>query len=179
MELFETKKKSLLDSELSNNDSHKKKQKNPKKSGSSKKTLQVLKDNKKNSKLKSGFLKSLSIKSHDTSIFILLKEQQMEKIRKITRKKVLYDSIAEDESDENVEEDGSGLNPESIFIDIFDCLLFISSLFSLFYIPYRLAKTKLNIQDNEYIVLILIYITEIIYIFDLIFGFFRWYYIMN
>ena len=176
MELFETKK-SLLDSKLSNNDSCKKKIKIPKKSKSTKKTFQAFKDNKRRStQLKPSFLKSLSIKSHDTSAFILLKEQQMEKIRKITKKKVLYDSIAEDESDENIEEDGSGLNPESIFIDIFDCLLFISSLFSLFYFPYRLAKTKLNIQDDEYVVLILIYFTEIIYIFDLIFGFFRWYY---
>ena len=176
MELLETKK-SLLDSKLTNSDTCKKKINLPKKSRSSKRTFQAFKDiNKKNSKLKSTFKKSLSIKSHDTSTFILLKEQQMDKIRKITKKKVLYDSMAEDESDDNVEEDGSGLNPESIFIDIFDCLLLIASLFSLFYIPYRLAKTKLNIQDDEYAVLIFIYFTEIIYIFDLIFGFFRWYY---
>ena len=170
---MEITKKSLFDSKLSNNDSYTKKTKKPKKSMSSKKAIQI---NKKSSRLKTTLLKSLSIKSHETSAFIVLKEQQLDKIRKITKKKVLYDSLAEDESDENVEEDDSGLNPRSIFIDIFDCILLLTSLFSLFYIPYRLAKTKLNIQDDEYIVLIFIYFTEIIYIFDLIFGFFRWYY---
>lgn len=70
----------------------------------------------------------------------------------------------EDESDENIEEITYGISPESVFIDIFDCILFICSLFSLFYLPYRLAKTNLIVQDNEYLVLSMIYLSEIIYI---------------
>ena len=126
------------------------------------------------SKYSQNLKKSLSIKSSNT--FLCLKEMQIEKNRRIVKTKVLYDSMAEDESDEGVEEDGYGLSPESIFIDIFDCIMLICCLFSLFYMPYRLAETKLIIQNDEYVILLMIYLTEIIYIFDLIFGFFRWYY---
>ena len=170
MEIFENKK-SLINSQRSNKESSKKNSKKKIKK-SSQKLSQIFKD----LKSKNNFQKSLSIKSHEASSFLYFKEQQMEKNRKITKKKALYDSIAEDESDENIEEDGNGLNPESIFIDVFDCFLLISSLFCLFYIPYKLAKAKLIIEDSEYIVLSMIYFSEIIYIFDLIFGFFRWYY---
>jgi hypothetical protein len=104
------------------------------------------------------------------------KEQIIEKSRKIIITKNLYDSMGEDESDENIEEESYGLSPESITIDIFDCLLLISSLFCLFYLPLRLSKTKFNINSDEYLVLFMIFFSEIIYIFDLILGFFRWYY---
>ena len=179
MEIFENKK-GIINSKLSD-DSLKKIDKKPKRQLSKKMAFFSLKDKNKKSKsnnllLKTSFQQSLSIKSHDTSAFLIFKEQQIDKNRKITKKKVLYDSLAEDESDENMEEDGNGLNPQSLFIDIFDCLLLLSSFFCLFYIPYRLAKDKLIIEDSEYIILSLIYFSEIIYLFDLIFGFFRWYY---
>ena len=179
MEIFENKK-GIINSKLSD-DSFKKKDKKSNRHSSKKMAFLSLKDKNKKSRsnnllLKTSFQQSLSIKSHDTSAFLLFKEQQIDKIRKITKKKVLYDSLAEDESDENMEEDGHGLNPQSLFIDIFDCLLLLSSFYCLFYIPFRLAKDKLIIEDNEYIILSLIYFSEIIYLFDLIFGFFRWYY---
>ena len=181
MEILENRR-NIISSKLSN-ESFIKKEKKPKLKTSKKMTFsfQTLKDKNQNSKstkilLKTSLQKSLSIKSHDTSAFLIFKEHQMEKIRKITKKRVLYDSMAEDESDENIEEDGNGIDPESLFIDIFDCFLLLTSFFCLFYVPFRLAKDKLNIEDNEFIILSLIYFSEIIYIFDLVFGFFRWYY---
>ena len=57
-----------------------------------------------------------------------------------------------------------GLNPKSLFIDIYDCFLIISVIFYLFYIPFRLAKTKMVINDNEIFAKILIYFSEIIFI---------------
>ena len=54
--------------------------------------------------------------------------------------------------------------------------MLFSSFFCLLYIPYRLAKTKLIINNNEYIILFFTIFSEIIFIIDLIFGFFRWYY---
>ena len=115
-------------------------------------------------------------KSQDTSFFIYLKDQQIDRQRKIRKTKALYDSMAEDESDEDFEEEDFGLNPESPFITIFDFLLLISSLFCLFYIPYQLAKEKLRIDNNEYFIIFMIFFSEIIYAFDLMLGFFRWYY---
>ena len=84
--------------------------------------------------------------------------------------------MAEDESDKNIEEEGFGLNPNSIFIGIFDFLLLICSLFCLIYLPLRLAENKLKIDNDEYFILFIIYFSEIIYIFDLLFGFLRCYY---
>ena len=178
MEIFEKKKSNMEDEFINNNNSFTLRPKKFKKKSSKKLLSQILKERKAKSTTKflSNFQNSLSIKSHDTKNFLSLKELQIEKNRKIVKTKVLYDSMAEDESDENFEEDGYGLSPESLFMDIFDCIMLICSLFSLFYVPYRLASSKLIIQENEYIILGLIYFTEIIYILDLIFGFFRWYY---
>ena len=170
MEIYENNK---INSETSNNESTEKK---PKKIQKSSKKVTFIND-KINISKKSilNYPKSLSIKSYDMSNF-QFKEQIIEKSRKIIITKNLYDSMGEDESDENIEEESYGLSPESITIDIFDCLLLISSLFCLFYLPLRLSKTKFNINSDEYLVLFMIFFSEIIYIFDLILGFFRWYY---
>ena len=104
------------------------------------------------------------------------KEIVNEKNRKIKRIHNLYDSFGEDESDKDIEKSNYGLNPRSIFIDSYDMLMLISASFCLFYIPYRLARTKMIINNNEHFVLFMIYFSEIIFIIDLIFGFFRWFY---
>ena len=99
-----------------------------------------------------------------------------EKNRRIKKIPPLYDSFGEDESDKEMNLKNYGLNPKSLFIDIYDCFLIISVIFYLFYTPFRLAKTKMVINDNEIFAKILIYFSEIIFIIDVIFGFFRWYY---
>ena len=96
--------------------------------------------------------------------------------RKIKRIHNLYDSFGEDESDKDKEQGNYGLNPRSIIIDIYDIFLFFSAGFCLLYMPYRLAKTNLIINDNEYFIMALIAFSEVIYIIDLILGFFRWFY---
>ena len=113
---------------------------------------------------------SKSICSHNA------KEITNERNRRLKKIKNLYDSFGEDESDKDLEQGNYGLNPRSIFIDIYDILLLLSSSFCLFYLPFKLAKTKMLINNNEYFVLLMIDFSEIIYILDLIFGFFRWYY---
>ena len=177
MEIFE-KRRSQINSEISNNESFKKKKTRVKKlSKNSELSIDKKQKNKSTHKLLSKIQKTLSMRSNENSNnFIMLKEQQIEKNRKIRRIKVLYDSFAEDESDENIEEEGFGLSPESIFFDIYDCIMLICSLFSLFYVPLRLAYSKLLIDNDEYLILSMIHLSEIIYIFDLLFGFFRWYY---
>ena len=178
MEIFE-KTRSKMGSDLSNNESIKKRKVKKKKISNKKNTLYNAKDKSQKglTNHKFGPLQyTLSIRSSENSTHRTLKEQQMEKNRIIIKRKVLYDSMAEDESDENIEEEGFGLSPESLFFDIYDSILLICSLFSLFYIPLRLAKTKLLIEDEEFIIIMMIHFSEIIYIFDLAFGFFRWYY---
>ena len=122
MEIFEKKKSNMEDEFINNNNSFTLRPKKFKKKSSKKLLSQILKERKAKSTTKflSNFQNSLSIKSHDTKNFLSLKELQIEKNRKIVKTKVLYDSMAEDESDENFEEDGYGLSPESLFMDIFD-----------------------------------------------------------
>ena len=106
----------------------------------------------------------------------VIKEMIYEKFRRINRTKQLYDSQGEDESDKDLEKSDYGLNPRTIFIDTFDMILLICTGFFLFYIPYRLARTKMVINNDEHLILFLIHFAEFIFILDLIFGFFRWYY---
>ena len=113
---------------------------------------------------------SKSICSHN------VKEITNERNRRLKKIKNLYDSFGEDESDKDLEQGNYGLNPRSIFIDIYDMLLLLSSSFCLFYLPFKLAKNRMIINNNEYFALLMIDFSEIIYILDLIFGFFRWYY---
>ena len=118
---------------------------------------------------------SLKISRHSQKM-TQIKQIANEINRKIKRIHNLYDSFGEDESDKDKEQGNYGLNPRSIFMDIYDIFLFFSSGFCLVYLPYRLAKTKLVINNDERFVFYLIYFSEIIYIIDLIFGFFRWFY---
>ena len=115
-----------------------------------------------NSKLNSCFFRSsfnmgnspnhtrLSRPSKMVSSFAIYKEIINETNRKIKRIPALYDSFGEDETDKEMNQKNYGLNPKSIFIDIYDMFILISVGFCLFYIPYRLAKTKLFINDDEH-----------------------------
>ena len=99
-----------------------------------------------------------------------------ERNRKLRKAKLVYDSFGEDESDKDVEQSNYGVSPRNVFVDIYDILILISAFFCLFYLPYRLARTKMIINDNEYLILFMIFCSEILFVIDLIFGFFRWYY---
>ena len=99
-----------------------------------------------------------------------------ERNRRIKKVKKLHDSSGEDESEKEKEQGDYGINPRSIFIDIFDFALLISCGFCLFYLPVRLAVTKMIIENNEYVILFLIHFSELLYIMDFIFGFLRWFY---
>ena len=147
------------------------------------KITNIIKNNIANNFFRSSFLgqqprqPKLSFKAHNISPnSTSYKDKINEKSRKIKRINHLYDSFGEDESDKDMEQNNYGLNPKSIFIDIYDICLLISVNFCHFYIPYRLSKTKMIIDKDEYFILIMIYFSESIYIIDLIFGFFRCYY---
>ena len=115
----------------------------------------------------------INISNHNAT---QVKVTRIERYRRLKKIKNLYDSFGEDESDKDLEHGNYGFNPRSIFIDIYDMIILISSGFCLFYLPIKLAKTKMIINNDEYFALLMIDFSEIIYIIDLIFGFFRWYY---
>jgi len=100
----------------------------------------------------------------------------LEKYRVLTHKKMVYDSLDDEEIEDEVY-DFFYINPESKFSIAFDGILLLITLYSMFDFPYYLAHSltfcKKDIFSFERILNIFI---EIIYFFDLIFGFFRAYY---
>ena len=100
-----------------------------------------------------------------------------ERARNINRVKPLYDSFDDDESDKDEEmNEGGSLHPNSSIIFFFDFFLFLSSIYCLFYIPLRMARDKCFCSEDTISNKIILYFTDIIYIFDFCIMFFRGYY---
>ena len=101
------------------------------------------------------------------------KETTKENFRVLTCKKLVYDSL----DDEEVEEENNNyIHPDSLFIKIFDNIVSLLAFSSLIYIPYYLASSEpfcKNYKNPGFIFNIFI---EIVYFLDFIFGFFKAYY---
>ena len=101
------------------------------------------------------------------------KEITKENFRVLTYKKLVYDSL----DDEEVEEEYNNyIHPDSSFIKIFDNIVGSLAFASLIYIPYYLASTQSfckNYKNPWYVVNAFV---EIIYYLDFIFEFFKAYY---
>ena len=94
------------------------------------------------------------------------------KYRVLIRRKEVYDSIDDEELKE--EEIDYYISPDSIYIKIFDSLLFISSLIYFICVPFLLSKNYFIVKENNSSKIIFMSI-DIIYILDIILGFFRAY----
>ena len=92
--------------------------------------------------------------------------------RKLVRKKYLYDSFDDEEYED--EDINFYIPPSSIYIKIFDIIMFISSLVYFIYIPYLLSRNLFYSKYNKLLKIILMFI-DIVYIVDLVINFFRAY----
>ena len=99
-----------------------------------------------------------------------------EKNRYLSRIKNLYDSFDDDESERDDNDEGSCILPTDYIVLITDFLLFICSLYSLFYIPLRMAKSDCFCGNENIINILLLYFIDILYIVDFCLGFFKAYY---
>ena len=108
----------------------------------------------------------------NSSIYNEKDTNKKDKFRLLIRKKDLYDSIDDEENRE--EQIDYYISPNSWFIKIFDCLLFISSMIYFIFVPLFLSKDYFIIKDNPIWKLIFL-IIDIIYIIDIILNFFRAY----
>ena len=96
-----------------------------------------------------------------------------DKYRRLKRIKELYDSF----DDEEYEDDSNNeyyISPSSSFVKIFDCLIFLSSMFYLIFVPYFFTNNSIITGENKIYKLILV-IIDFIYIIDIILNFFRAY----
>ena len=98
--------------------------------------------------------------------------------RQLLKKNILFDSLDEDEFEEEKKNDYMeiSISPNNIFIFVFDFLLFISTFYLLVFTPYFLSKTNCfcNFENNKVVVINVI--IEILFILDVIISFFRGYY---
>ena len=94
-----------------------------------------------------------------------------EKFRFIKRRKELYDSFDDEEFEEQNESDYY-ISPNNYFIKIFDMIVFMAAMIYFVYVPTLFSRNLIISPERSNIMLILI---DIIYIFDLIFNFFRAY----
>ena len=113
---------------------------------------------------------------------LCLKEKKIDKDEKhlikdkgriLKRTKEIYDSF-DDEEYEDENDVGYYISPNSYFIKIFDCIIFIASMIYLIFVPYIFSTNSIIFGDNKIHRLILILI-DIIYILDIIINSFRAY----
>ena len=103
--------------------------------------------------------------------------KERERARNIYRIKPLYDSFDDDESDKDEERnEGGSLHPNSSIIFFLDLFVFLSSIYCLFYIPLRMARDNCFCSEDSKFNKSMLYLTDVIYIFDFCIGFFRGYY---
>ena len=125
----------------------------------------------KNSKLKSS-----------SSLSKYFKKQKEEKIkdkdiyRIIERKKLIYDSIEDDEDYLTNFNEGYYIPINSSFLLIFDFIVIICTLFDIIYTPYNLSNIKCFCDDISNVVKYIYCFIDIIYILDILLGSFRSYY---
>ena len=100
-----------------------------------------------------------------------------EKYRVLTNKASVYDSLDDEEFDDQEEINTIYIDPNSTFSIAFDSILFIMSILSLLHVPFYLAKEK-NFCRNQKISLTFVIniLIELINIIDLFLGFFRAFY---
>ena len=99
-----------------------------------------------------------------------------EKYRIMIRKKLIYDSLDDEEVDDGIN-DYFYINPESNFSLVFDSIVLFVSIYSFIYFPYYLAHSLSFCRENFFSFHRLFNtFIEIIYILDFIFGFFQAYY---
>ena len=121
---------------------------------------------------RSNKIKNVSIKSNIHSEQKIVRTNEENKYRYIVRKNCLYDSIDDEEYNDEIID--YYIPPNSLFIKIFDIIIFISSMFSFLFIPYILSRNFFLSKEIDSIKIILMVIDGF-YIVDVIINFFRAY----
>jgi len=125
-----------------------------------------------NNSYKSNKIKKISLKTNINNEIKLAKAKEENKNRYIIRKNCLYDSFDDEEyNDEFID---YYISPNSIYIKLFDILIFISSTYTFIFVPYFLSRNFIMTNEiNSYKVILMI--IDAIYIIDVILNFFRAY----
>jgi len=96
--------------------------------------------------------------------------------RKIIRTKILYDSFEDNESDNENEKQGFFLSPYGVFIQTFDFLMCIGTLIIVIFNPYYISIMKCFCFPKPFLIKYLYMFIDLLFICDLLLGFWRAYY---
>ena len=127
-------------------------------------------------KSQKNLLSKISSKNININIPALIKEINY---RKLVKTKILYDSFDECESGNENDEGGYYLSPQSLFIKIFDFLIIISNLFVISFNPYYISIMKYFCYPKPFLFKYIYFFVDILFIFDLLLGFWRSFYNQN
>ena len=124
------------------------------------------------------------IRSQSFEINQIAKKKLFKRIKNKIHKELYYKSIndtsnhntIEEDSENNENDKGTGLHPNSKFILIFDFLLIIANLYYFIWIPLKIAQNKDIFEKKANIKEIIYYFIDIIFLADFIISFFRGYY---
>ena len=97
-----------------------------------------------------------------------------DKFRFLAHRNKILDSNDDDESDEDINLYGFSIDPQNKYIILFDFLIFVLTIFCIIYNPYALLSD--HCERGEYFLLTIEYICDIVFIIDLILGFFVGFY---
>jgi len=99
--------------------------------------------------------------------------------RKLVKTKILYDSFDDSESGNENNKEGYYLSPKSLFIKIFDFLIIFSNLFIISFNPYYISTMKCFCYPKPFLLNYIYIFIDILFICDLILGFWRAFYNRN
>ena len=121
--------------------------------------------------------KSASFEEYSMNSIKRKNTMYIEKYRIITHKGIIYDSLDDEEIDDQEDINSLYFDPNSVFILYFDSILFIVTILSLCEVPLYLAlKNEFCRYNNLTYVDVINLVIESLYVLDLFFGFFRAYY---
>ena len=106
----------------------------------------------------------------------LIKEKIKERNRKIFQVKHVYDSLEDSEENYNSCEDNFYISPETKIIFFFDFIIIVCLVICVIYIPLKISFHKNNCISLNIFDKIMLNFIDIVFIIDLIIGFYRAYY---
>lgn len=122
-------------------------------------------------------LKKLSMNPFKNNFLKIMKQYNEEKnFRCLMQKDCVYDSLDDEEVFENEIVDSFYLEPHSIFLYVFDSIIFVFSLIILFYLPIYLSRKLFFCKEDINATLIIFSTIDIFYIIDFFINFFKSYY---
>ena len=103
-------------------------------------------------------------------------EENLDKDRNIVKKRPLYDSLDEEELPGDDDSEGFFINPEGRFIFILDTIVLVSSFYCFLFIPLQIAFSKCFCIEEGIFRKIILFLIDLIFIFDFFVSFFRGFY---